>query len=89
MSGNYRLTAFPCFRHSRVTASPGFWHSQFTASPGLHTAIAGSLNRLFLQGEYSKRGYTEVITPNMYNHKLWITSGHWQNYAGKAFRLCH
>ena len=37
------------------------------------------------KGEYRKRGFQEVITPNMYNTKLWETSGHWQNYAENMF----
>ncbi|KAI8622433.1 hypothetical protein BC830DRAFT_1057088 [Chytriomyces sp. MP71] len=35
--------------------------------------------------EYRKRGFKEVITPNMYNSKLWVTSGHWQNYHEDMF----
>jgi threonyl-tRNA synthetase len=38
-----------------------------------------------LRKEYSKRGYEEVITPNMYNSKLWETSGHWGNYKENMF----
>ncbi|CCF56422.1 hypothetical protein KAFR_0B01230 [Kazachstania africana CBS 2517] len=38
-----------------------------------------------LRGEYRKRGYEEVITPNMYNSKLWETSGHWANYKENMF----
>ncbi|KAG5362159.1 Threonine--tRNA ligase, cytoplasmic [Yarrowia sp. C11] len=38
-----------------------------------------------LRKEYRKRGYEEVITPNMYNSKLWETSGHWQNYKDDMF----
>ncbi|KAG8958477.1 threonyl-tRNA synthetase [Tulasnella sp. 419] len=30
-----------------------------------------------MKEEYHKRGYQEVISPNMYNSKLWQTSGHW------------
>ncbi|KAM0788271.1 threonyl-tRNA synthetase [Microbotryomycetes sp. NB124-2] len=41
----------------------------------------------FIRGEYRKRNYTEVISPNMYNAKLWETSGHWQNYADDMFKL--
>ncbi len=33
------------------------------------------------QSEYRKRGFHEVITPNVYNAKLWMTSGHWQHYS--------
>lgn len=28
-----------------------------------------------------------VISPNMYNSKLWETSGHWQNYKDDMFTL--
>lgn len=38
-----------------------------------------------LRTEYRKRGYDEVITPNMYNSKLWETSGHWANYKENMF----
>ena len=38
-----------------------------------------------LQGQYRARGFTEVVTPNMYNKKLWETSGHWQHYAVCGF----
>lgn len=34
-----------------------------------------------IRGEYRKRGYQEVVSPNIYNHKLWITSGHYAHYA--------
>ena len=39
----------------------------------------------FLRSEYWKRGYEEVGTPNMYNSKLWETSGHWQHYKDDMF----
>ncbi|CCX13698.1 hypothetical protein FPQ18DRAFT_376845 [Pyronema domesticum] len=39
----------------------------------------------FLREQYWARGYEEVITPNMYNVKLWETSGHWQNYQENMF----
>ena len=35
----------------------------------------------FIRGEYRKRGYQEVVSPNIYNSKLWVTSGHWAHYA--------
>lgn len=37
------------------------------------------------QEEYRKRGFTEVVTPNIFNVKLWETSGHWQNYQENMF----
>ena len=43
------------------------------------------------QEEYSKRGFQEVISPNIYSTKLWETSGHWQHYSvrttGNSFML--
>ncbi|KAG9305630.1 hypothetical protein G9A89_001691 [Geosiphon pyriformis] len=38
-----------------------------------------------IREEYRKRGFTEVISPNMYNIKLWEESGHWQNYEENMF----
>nr|XP_045584755.1 threonine--tRNA ligase 1, cytoplasmic-like isoform X1 [Procambarus clarkii]XP_045584756.1 threonine--tRNA ligase 1, cytoplasmic-like isoform X1 [Procambarus clarkii] len=39
----------------------------------------------FIRDEYCKRGFQEVVTPNVYNTKLWETSGHWQHYAENMF----
>ena len=39
----------------------------------------------FLRGEYRMRGFSEVITPNIYNVGLWKTSGHWENYKENMF----
>lgn len=46
-------------------------------------------NRLqeFIRGEYRRRGYHEVVTPNMYNLDLWVTSGHAANYKDNMFLL--
>ncbi|ORZ33962.1 threonyl-tRNA synthetase [Catenaria anguillulae PL171] len=37
------------------------------------------------RAEYRKRGFQEVVTPNMFNTKLWETSGHWQKYQENMF----
>ncbi|KZT63487.1 tars protein [Daedalea quercina L-15889] len=50
------------------------------------TRIYNTLLEL-MREEYFKRGYQEVISPNMYNAKLWETSGHWQNYKDDMFTL--
>ncbi|XP_059479612.1 threonine--tRNA ligase 1, cytoplasmic isoform X3 [Neocloeon triangulifer] len=44
-------------------------------------------NRLieFIREEYWKRGFKEVVSPNIYNSKLWQTSGHWAHYAENMF----
>nr|XP_039248388.1 threonine--tRNA ligase 1, cytoplasmic-like isoform X1 [Styela clava] len=39
----------------------------------------------FIKSEYRKRGFTEVVSPNIYNSKLWLTSGHWQHYQDNMF----
>ncbi|CAI5496641.1 unnamed protein product [Closterium sp. Naga37s-1] len=39
----------------------------------------------FIQGEYRKRGYHEVVTPNMFNMELWNISGHAANYKENMF----
>ncbi|CAE6493949.1 unnamed protein product [Rhizoctonia solani] len=41
----------------------------------------------FIREEYRKRGYQEVISPNMFNSKLWEKSGHWANYKDDMFTL--
>ncbi|XP_010455043.1 PREDICTED: threonine--tRNA ligase, mitochondrial 1 [Camelina sativa] len=39
----------------------------------------------FIKKQYWQRGYTEVISPNMYNMSLWDTSGHAENYKDNMF----
>lgn len=39
----------------------------------------------FIRKQYRKRGFQEVVSPNIYNAKLWMTSGHWQHYAENMF----
>ncbi|KAI5623761.1 threonine--tRNA ligase, cytoplasmic, partial [Silurus asotus] len=40
---------------------------------------------LFFCEEYWRRGFQEVASPNIYNSKLWETSGHWQHYSENMF----
>ncbi|XP_019332905.1 threonine--tRNA ligase, mitochondrial isoform X1 [Alligator mississippiensis] len=39
----------------------------------------------FIKSEYWRRGFTEVVTPNVYNVQLWERSGHWQHYSQHMF----
>ncbi len=39
----------------------------------------------FFRNEYEKRGYQEVITPNIFDKSLWETSGHWHKYKENMF----
>merc|ERR1711971_1385802 len=40
----------------------------------------------FIRSEYYKRGFQEVVSPNIYNSKLWQTSGHWEHYSDAMFK---
>ncbi|XP_010533069.1 PREDICTED: threonine--tRNA ligase, mitochondrial 1-like [Tarenaya hassleriana] len=59
--------------------SPGSW---FFLPHG--TRVYNKLME-FIKEQYWKRGYTEVISPNMYNMNLWETSGHAANYKENMF----
>ncbi|KAK5648503.1 hypothetical protein RI129_003395 [Pyrocoelia pectoralis] len=39
----------------------------------------------FVKELYRERKYLEVVTPNMFNAKLWQQSGHWAHYAHNMF----
>merc|ERR1711935_384764 len=41
----------------------------------------------FIRSEYYKRGFQEVVSPNIYNSKLWQTSGHWDHYSDNMFKF--
>lgn len=41
----------------------------------------------FMRVEYQKRGFQEVVTPNLYNIDLWKTSGHYKNYKDNLYLL--
>ena len=61
--------------------SPGscFWYY-----PGSHI-----FNKLidFMRNQYIYRDYQEVISPNIFNLKLWKTSGHYKNYKENLFLM--
>ena len=38
-----------------------------------------------IKDQYRVRGYKEVISPNVFNLKLWKTSGHYKNYKDNLF----
>jgi threonyl-tRNA synthetase len=39
----------------------------------------------FVRKQYVRRGYREVITPQIFDKALWERSGHWQNYRDNMF----
>ncbi|CAG0902007.1 unnamed protein product [Cyprideis torosa] len=61
--------------------SPG---SCFFMPRGAH--IYNSLVKL-IKEEYWKRGFQEVVSPNIYNAKLWEQSGHWKHYSEHMFKF--
>ena len=50
-----------------------------------HGTIIYNALQAFLREEYWKRGYQEVVTPNMFHSELWKRSGHWQHYSEDMF----
>lgn len=41
----------------------------------------------FIREQYRVQNYREVMTPNMFNKKLWETSGHWEHYKDDMYIL--
>ncbi|KAM6234282.1 threonine--tRNA ligase, mitochondrial isoform 2-T2 [Porphyrio hochstetteri] len=39
----------------------------------------------FIRSEYRARGFSEVVTPNVFSPQLWELSGHWQHYSPNMF----
>ncbi|RCN45480.1 tRNA ligase class II core domain protein [Ancylostoma caninum] len=66
-----------------------FFHPLSPGSAFWYPNGAHIYNKLisFIRKEYRKRGFKEVITPNMYNCKLWQTSGHWHHYCDSMFKF--
>mmetsp|Transcript_102810 Transcript_102810/g.299872 ORF Transcript_102810/g.299872 Transcript_102810/m.299872 type:complete len:887 (+) Transcript_102810:75-2735(+) len=62
-------------------ASPGscFW---FPAGARIYNKLID-----FMRSEYRLRGFTEVVTPNMYSAALFKQSGHYQNYKDDMYSL--
>ena len=60
--------------------SPGmvFWHP--------HGAVLVNLLKDFVRKEIAKRGYKEVITPEIVDKSLWIRSGHADKYDANMFK---
>ncbi|XP_075215792.1 threonine--tRNA ligase isoform X2 [Lycorma delicatula] len=64
-----------------------FFHELSPGSSFFQPRGAHIYNKLieFIKNEYRKRGFQEVVTPNVYNSKLWQTSGHWAHYSENMF----
>jgi threonyl-tRNA synthetase len=58
------------------------FHPWAPASPFFHPKGAVLYNGLldYLRGEYARRGYQEVLSPQIFDAELFKLSGHYQNY---------
>src|SRR3989344_2959775 len=66
-----------------------FFHEYSPGSPFFEPKGTIIYNELlkFIKEEYKKRGYLEVITPQIFNKALWETSGHWKHFKEDMFIL--
>ncbi|VDM66078.1 unnamed protein product [Strongylus vulgaris] len=66
-----------------------FFHPLSPGSAFWYPKGAHIYNKLvhFFRKEYRRRGFSEVITPNIYNCKLWQISGHWDHYCDNIFAI--
>ncbi|NWW19584.1 SYTC protein, partial [Falcunculus frontatus] len=56
--------------------------------PPIHRLWAGAPPlSLSPQSEYRARGFSEVVTPNLFSPRLWELSGHWQHYSPHIFSV--
>lgn len=60
-----------------------FFHELSPGSCFWLPAGAHIFNKLvgLMRSEYWKRGFAEVISPNIYSSNLWKISGHWEHYS--------
>ncbi len=63
------------------------FHEWAPASPFFLPRGAWVYNALvaYVREQYARRGYAEVITPQIFDKALWETSGHWENYRDNMF----
>eukprot|EP01061_Rhynchopus_euleeides_P018011 TRINITY_DN2980_c0_g1_i1.p1 TRINITY_DN2980_c0_g1~~TRINITY_DN2980_c0_g1_i1.p1 ORF type:complete len:812 (+),score=393.26 TRINITY_DN2980_c0_g1_i1:157-2592(+) len=77
--------------HRRVGTKQELWmfHDYSPGSAFWHPAGTHVYNTLtaWMRKMYRKKGFDEVISPNMYNKDLWMTSGHWQKYQDDMFQI--
>jgi len=77
-------------RDHRIIGRQQGLFNHFEVSPGcafFYPKGAMIYNKLMdmIREQYRVRGFDEVITPNIYNLKLWKSSGHYQNYKDNMF----
>ncbi|KAJ6219892.1 hypothetical protein RDWZM_005704 [Blomia tropicalis] len=77
--------------HRKIGREQGlfFFHELSPGSCFFYPRGAHIYNTLMelIRSEYKKRGFKEVISPNIYNMKLWEISGHSEHYADNMFQF--
>eukprot|EP00825_Cyclidium_porcatum_P048507 TRINITY_DN816_c0_g1_i4.p1 TRINITY_DN816_c0_g1~~TRINITY_DN816_c0_g1_i4.p1 ORF type:complete len:748 (+),score=168.04 TRINITY_DN816_c0_g1_i4:70-2313(+) len=65
------------------------FHNFAPGSAFFYPAGACIYNKLveFMRKQLKIRGYTEVVTPNLFESTLWKTSGHWDKYLENMFMI--
>lgn len=76
--------------HRNIGRQQGLFHFH-EVSPGSafwlpHGARIYNALVEFQRRQYRRRGFEEVVSPNMYSSKLWMVSGHWDKYAENMFK---
>lgn len=65
------------FWFNEVSPGSAFWYTHGTR---IYNKLVD-----FVRKQYRRRGFEEVISPNIYSSKLWMVSGHWDKYADNMF----
>lgn len=62
-------------------------HEEGPGFPFFHPKGMAIMNTLidFWRREHTKRGYTEIKTPQILDRNLWIRSGHWDHYRDNMY----
>ncbi len=67
-----------------------FWNTKYAPGSTFFLPHGTSIyNKLcdLMKSEYTRRGFKEVKTPNMYNIDLWKISGHYKNYKDDLYLI--
>ncbi len=76
-------------RHIGTQQELYFFHPLSPGSAFFMPHGARIYNKLqdYIRGHYHRRGYSEVITPNLFHGDLWRQSGHYANYRENMFSV--
>lgn len=85
----HRLEEAKARDHRKLGKELGLFsfHPEAPASPFFHPKGTVVYNELvnYIRGLYVRRGYTEVITPQVLDVSMWKTSGHYDNFRESMY----